>query len=139
MRTIVWFRGKDLRLADHEPLLDAIRAGETIPVFVVDPFFFAPERAAELPHRMQFLIESLHELAAAIEARGSRPIASSRIVGVSPWGSSVTGEFRERSRPIAERSTCSKEKRSRRPVRSSRSRRLPSQCSRLSHEPSPRW
>ncbi len=25
MRTLVWFRGKDLRLADHLPLLDAIR------------------------------------------------------------------------------------------------------------------
>lgn len=25
MRTLVWFRGKDLRLADHRPLLDATR------------------------------------------------------------------------------------------------------------------
>lgn len=41
-------------------------------MFVVDPFFFAPERASELPNRMQFLVESLAELAAAIEARGSQ-------------------------------------------------------------------
>jgi deoxyribodipyrimidine photo-lyase len=72
MRTLVWFRGKDLRLADHAPLLAAIRDGEVVPLFVVDPFFFAPERARELPNRMQFLVDSLVELAGAIEARGSQ-------------------------------------------------------------------
>ncbi len=72
MRTLVWFRGKDLRLADHEPLTDALRQGELIPLFVLDPYFFAPERAARIPHRMQFLLESLAELAQAIQARGSR-------------------------------------------------------------------
>ena len=72
MRTLVWFRGKDLRLTDHAPLLDALERGEAIPIFVVDPHFFAPERAKEMPHRMQFLVESLAELATAIEARGSR-------------------------------------------------------------------
>jgi deoxyribodipyrimidine photo-lyase len=72
MRTLVWFRGKDLRLADHAPLCDALDHGEVIPFFVLDPFFFEPERAAKLPHRMQFLLESLAELAQQIEARGSR-------------------------------------------------------------------
>src|SRR5690349_11037530 len=72
MRTLVWFRGKDLRLGDHEPLLDAIRTGEVIPLFVVDPYFFAPERARELPNRMQFLVDSLAELAASIAAKGSQ-------------------------------------------------------------------
>jgi deoxyribodipyrimidine photo-lyase len=72
MRTLVWFRGKDLRLADHRPLLAAIRDSEVVPIFVVDPFFFAPERASELPSRMQFLVDSLSELADSIEARGSQ-------------------------------------------------------------------
>src|SRR5512143_3894728 len=72
MRTIVWFRGKDLRLSDHEPLQDAVDTGEVSPLFVLDPYFFAPARARELPHRMQFLLESLRALAAEIEARGSR-------------------------------------------------------------------
>ena len=72
MRTLVWFRGKDLRLADHLPLLDALRTGDVVPFFVVDPFFFAPERARELPNRMQFLVDSLAELAASIRARGSQ-------------------------------------------------------------------
>lgn len=62
MRTLVWFRGKDLRVADHEPLARAAAEGEVVCLFVLDPFFFAPERARELPHRMQFLLESLHAL-----------------------------------------------------------------------------
>ncbi len=64
MRALVWFRGKDLRLADHEPLL--------VPLFVVDPYFFAKVRARELPNRMQFLVDSLTELAEGIAARGSQ-------------------------------------------------------------------
>jgi deoxyribodipyrimidine photo-lyase len=72
MRTLVWFRGKDLRVADHAPLADAVAAGEVIPLFVLDPFFFAPERAREIPHRMQFLLASLAELATTIAAMGSR-------------------------------------------------------------------
>lgn len=72
MRTIVWFRGKDLRLSDHLPLHRAQTGGEVIPVFVLDPFFFAPERARELPHRMQFLLESLQSLAQNLATRGTR-------------------------------------------------------------------
>jgi deoxyribodipyrimidine photo-lyase len=72
MRTLVWFRGKDLRLADHTPLASALGAGEVVPLFVLDPFFFAPERAQQTPHRIQFLLESLAELMANIEQRGSR-------------------------------------------------------------------
>lgn len=71
MRTLVWFRGKELRLADHAPLLGALR-GEVIPLFVLDPYFFAPERARELPHRMQFLLESLRALEERIAQLGSR-------------------------------------------------------------------
>jgi deoxyribodipyrimidine photo-lyase len=71
-RTIVWFRGKDLRLTDHAPLHAALTDGEVIPLFVLDPYFFAPTRASALPHRMQFLLDSLAALAAAIAERGSR-------------------------------------------------------------------
>ncbi|MDH4038728.1 MAG: deoxyribodipyrimidine photo-lyase, partial [Candidatus Krumholzibacteria bacterium] len=68
MRTLVWFRGKDLRVHDHAPLAEAVRAGDVIPLFVLDPFFFQPERAAELPNRMQFLLESLDELSRTLRA-----------------------------------------------------------------------
>lgn len=74
MRTIVWFRGKELRIADHVPLREAAKNGEVIPLFVVDPYFFAPPRAAEYPHRMQFLLDSLHALAKNLESRGSKLI-----------------------------------------------------------------
>ncbi len=85
MCTLVWFRGKDLRLADHAPLLDALRHDVVVPVFVVDPYFFAPERAREMPNRMQFLIDSLTELAASIEARGSQLLfAHGKSVAVIP-------------------------------------------------------
>ena len=71
VRSLVWFRGKDLRVADHAPLDAAVRDGEIIPVFVLDPYFFDPARARELPHRMQFLLESLLALREQIAELGS--------------------------------------------------------------------
>jgi len=43
-----------------------------IPVFVLDPYFFAPERAAKLTRRMQFLLDGLAELASELAHLGSR-------------------------------------------------------------------
>lgn len=71
MRTLVWFRGKDLRVSDHAPLV-AATAGELVPLFVIDPYFFAPARAQKLPHRMQFLLESLQSLADNLARLGTR-------------------------------------------------------------------
>jgi deoxyribodipyrimidine photo-lyase len=74
-RTLLWFRGKDLRLHDHQALHQALAGepcGELIPLFVLDPYFFAPERARQLPHRVQFLLDSLIELQGALRERGSR-------------------------------------------------------------------
>ncbi len=77
MRTIVWFRGKDLRLRDHAPLNEAMKGGEVVPLFVLDPYFFAPERARRFPHRIQFLLESLESLQKNIEHKGSRLVVVS--------------------------------------------------------------
>lgn len=71
MRTLLWFRGKDLRLSDHAPLASALASGEVIPLFVLDPYFFSPERAKALAPRIQFLLESLQALEAAIARLGS--------------------------------------------------------------------
>ncbi len=71
MRTIVWFRGKDLRVGDHEPLARAAAEGEVIPLFVLEPRFFGPGRARRAPHRMQFLLESLAGLQEGLSERGS--------------------------------------------------------------------
>ena len=72
MSTVVWFRGKDLRL-DHHPAV-AEAGADAIHLFVVDPFFFAPERAQQMRHRIQFLLDSLRELSAEIQRRGGRLI-----------------------------------------------------------------
>jgi deoxyribodipyrimidine photo-lyase len=72
MRTLVWFRGEDLRIADHAPLREAVASGAAIPLFVLDPRIFALARARERPHHMQFLLESLRALGWDLEARGSR-------------------------------------------------------------------
>ncbi len=72
MRTLVWFRGKDVRISDHAPLAAALKCGEVIPLFVVDPYFFSKERAAEAPHRIQFLLASIQDVADSIARLGSR-------------------------------------------------------------------
>jgi deoxyribodipyrimidine photo-lyase len=79
LRTLVWFRGKDLRTADHAPLRDAMPSasnpgGEVIPVFVLDEYFFRPASARKTPFRIQFLLESIASLAANLELLGSRLI-----------------------------------------------------------------
>lgn len=85
MRSLVWFRGKDLRVADHGPLWEAARTGEVLPLFVLDPFFFAPERAAGLPHRMQLLLEGIAELDRSLRTLGSRLLlVTGRSVEVVP-------------------------------------------------------
>ena len=72
MRTLLWYRGKDLRVADHVPLAKAAAEGEVVCVFVLDPYFFAKPRAAELPHRMQFLLSSLCALEKNLAHLGSK-------------------------------------------------------------------
>jgi deoxyribodipyrimidine photo-lyase len=74
LRTLVWYRGKDLRVADHAPLREAARSGEVIPLFVLDEHFFAPAAAQRTPFRIQFLLESIDSLAANLAHLGSRLI-----------------------------------------------------------------
>jgi deoxyribodipyrimidine photo-lyase len=79
LRTLVWFRGKDLRTADHAPLRAAApspgnRGGEVIPLFVLDEYFFARDAARRTPFRIQFLLDSLASLAANLQHLGSRLI-----------------------------------------------------------------
>jgi deoxyribodipyrimidine photo-lyase len=84
-RSLVWFRGKDLRVTDHGPLTDALARGEIVPLFVLDPYFFEPERARELPHRMQFLLESLAALQGNIAHLGCELLlAAGKSVQVVP-------------------------------------------------------
>jgi len=77
VRTLVWYRGKDLRIADHEPLKVAARDGDVVPVFILDDYFFAPAAAQRLPFRVQYLLDSLASLSANLEHLGSRLIVAS--------------------------------------------------------------
>lgn len=75
MRTLVWYRGKDLRVADHAPLRAALAVGgDVIPLFVLDEHFFAPDAARRTPFRIQFLLESLASLSANLAHLGSKLI-----------------------------------------------------------------
>ncbi len=93
MTVIVWYRGKDLRIADHAALTEACAlGGPVIPLFVLDPYFFEPDRAKELPHRMQFLLQSIASLQDNLRSRGSDLVlVSGRSVDLVPklakaWG-----------------------------------------------------
>jgi deoxyribodipyrimidine photo-lyase len=70
MRSLLWFRGKDLRLRDHAALHAAMKSRELVPVFVLAPRYF--QRGDAPPHRLQFMLEGVAELASELAARGSR-------------------------------------------------------------------
>lgn len=70
MRTLVWFRGKDLRLRDHQALSEAVAQGEVITVYVADPEMFCPNGYEQSPHRMSYLHAALGELTEALRTKG---------------------------------------------------------------------
>jgi deoxyribodipyrimidine photo-lyase len=64
---IVWFK-RDLRIADHAPLAMAAAAGPVLPLYIVEPEFWAqPDASAR---QWDFAAESLGELQAALAALG---------------------------------------------------------------------
>ncbi|HEX4336328.1 MAG TPA: deoxyribodipyrimidine photo-lyase [Polyangiaceae bacterium] len=65
MRTLVWFRGKDLRIADNLALAEACKGTHVIPLFV------AGHELREGAHRAQFVLESAAALAKNLEQLGS--------------------------------------------------------------------
>ena len=67
---VVWFK-RDLRVHDHAPLLAAAASGAPVlPLYIFEPGYWAqPEHSRR---QFDFLIDSLRELDAALEARGSR-------------------------------------------------------------------
>ena len=82
MRTIVWFRGKDLRVTDHEPLMRGSTTGEVIPLLVLEDSYFGSgdlsatdgshgSRGKRPPHRLQFFLDAVTALRSDLEALGS--------------------------------------------------------------------
>ncbi len=70
-RSIVWFR-RDLRLADNPALAAAIRHGEVIPAFVIDPALLQSDRVGA--KRVAWLAANLRELDRSLRERGSHLI-----------------------------------------------------------------
>ncbi len=67
MITVVWFK-RDLRLIDHRPLAEAARTGAVVPLYIVEPGYWAlPDTAAR---HWEFLAEGLSDLRAGLAARG---------------------------------------------------------------------
>jgi len=70
VKTLIWFRGKDLRVSDHPAFEHA--TNQALMVFVLDPAYFTPDRAQTRPHRMQYLVESLLALEQRIADLGGK-------------------------------------------------------------------
>src|SRR5262249_35166261 len=69
-RAIVWFR-RDLRVADHPALLDALDAAdEIVPLFIVDDRLLFGRTSG--PNRRAFLHAALEALDRALRERGGR-------------------------------------------------------------------
>jgi hypothetical protein len=67
-RSVLWFR-KGLRLHDNPALVRACEGAAAVqPIFVLDPWFLAPERVGA--NRLRFLLESLHDLDASLRLQG---------------------------------------------------------------------
>jgi deoxyribodipyrimidine photo-lyase len=73
--TVVWFR-RDLRVADHPALREAVDAGRAVPLFVLDPDLLG-RRHHRAPARLRFLRAGLEALDAELRARGSRLVVRS--------------------------------------------------------------
>ncbi len=74
-RSIIWFRN-DLRLHDNEALVDALKhSDEVIPVYVFDDRIFKSHTSFGFKktgvHRAKFIIESIKDLKASLQALGS--------------------------------------------------------------------
>lgn len=64
---VVWFK-RDLRVADHAPLAAAARAGPVLPLYVIEPDYWAQPDTAR--RHWAFIRESLGELDAALGRMG---------------------------------------------------------------------
>jgi len=86
MRTLVWFRGNDLRLRDQVPLHTATHQGEVVLVYVLEPGQWSPVAAGGAPHRRRYLHQIVESLQRDIEERGSRLLlVAGRPLDVLPW------------------------------------------------------
>jgi deoxyribodipyrimidine photo-lyase len=72
VRTLVWFRGKDLRLRDNEALSEALVCGDVVTIHVLDPSEYSSQSVAQARHRVAHRLGALEELATNLAQRGGR-------------------------------------------------------------------
>ena len=65
--SIVWFK-KDLRIADHKPLLEACKSGLVLPLYIYEPEIIDAEDYA--PRHHQFINDSVLSLKESLKAIG---------------------------------------------------------------------
>jgi len=65
--TALWWIRRDLRLTDNAPLQAAIKIGEVLPIFILDPHLLSRPAV----RRLSFLFEGLFTLDRDLRARGS--------------------------------------------------------------------
>lgn len=106
----VWFK-RDLRVLDHAPLAEAVRAGRVLPLYLIEPdIIYAPDFDAM---HWQFIRESLAELQRSLRALGAElQVLSGNAVDVfaelhesyrlqSVWAHEETGNARSYQRDLA--------------------------------------
>ncbi|MEL0184901.1 MAG: deoxyribodipyrimidine photo-lyase, partial [Hyphomicrobiales bacterium] len=59
MVEVVWFK-RDLRIHDHQPLLEASKKGDIIPLYIIEPELWKQPDVSD--RQYHFLIESLSDL-----------------------------------------------------------------------------
>ncbi len=64
---VVWFK-RDLRIHDHRPLVEAVRCGPVLPLYVVEPELWQRPDCSE--RQWNFCLESLQELRDALAGLG---------------------------------------------------------------------
>jgi deoxyribodipyrimidine photo-lyase len=89
--SVVWFK-RDLRIDDHQPLLQALQRGPVLCLYIIEPSLWAAPDAAR--QHYDFLIESLRDLYRSLRDAGGRlHLVSGEVTGVlerlyrqSPFG-----------------------------------------------------
>ncbi|WP_144479600.1 FAD-binding domain-containing protein [Cytobacillus oceanisediminis] len=61
---------RDLRIFDHQPIAEAAKIGEVLPLYIIEPSQW--EDAAYSVRHFQFVVESLEDLSHQIEKRGGK-------------------------------------------------------------------
>ena len=69
MLQVVWFK-KDLRIHDHEPLCQAVKAGPTIFLYTLEPEYLQQPDTSGL--HLWWTIASLHELNKSLQSKGAK-------------------------------------------------------------------